>query len=246
MSLNLYYQQYLMIFLLCFMRNLSLVNFFYVTRQLAMTLKTILALVLAAMTYFFNPVILISWSHFWVLGLENMLLGFIISFLLSLPFYLMEMSGSLVDNYRGETVAATFSHSFIDRQSSFFNLLGISFLTYFITCNGLFLFIKIIFLSYRVLPLTQGLPSPIFGGIIAIFEHLMTWFALITFPATALTLLVDIIFAFSAVVVPNLNTFFLGFPLKSMAIILLYFFLIPTLFMYMMGYFKVIVGQLGF
>lgn len=245
MSYDIYYQQYFYVFLLGFIRNLSMVYFFYVTIKLAKTLKTVFALVLSCLTFNFTPLFLISWNQFLVYSITNALLGFIISLMLSLPFYLIEMNGSLVDNLRGETVASTISNSFIDHKSSFYNLLNIAFLTYFIGSNGLYLFVKILFLSYITFPLNGAFPNLLLSNATSIFNHLLLWFGIISFPAICISMLIDLIFAFSAVVVPNLNTFFLGFPVKSMGLLLLYFFLIPTLFYYMMKYFHTIVVHLG-
>jgi type III secretion protein T len=246
MSYDIYYQQIFYVFLLGFIRNLSMVYFFYITVKLAKTLKTVLALVLTCITYNFTPIFLMSWQQFLVYGLTNALLGFIISFMLSLPFYLIEMNGSMVDNLRGETVASTISNSFIDHKSSFYNLLNIAFLTYFICSNGMYLFLKIVFLSYHTFSLNLTLPKVLLVNSVGIINHVLVWFCIISFPAICISMLIDLIFAFSAVVVPNLNTFFLGFPIKSMGILLLYFCLIPTLFYYMMNYFHTIIVHLGF
>lgn len=240
-----FYKQYLIVFLLCFSRNYSLISFLSITRQFTTLIKTGLTLSLTVITFYMNPLFTCSNYEFIMLLMVNVVYGFCLAFLLSLPFHLIEMNGALVDNFRGETVGGSLSRSFVAKQSTMFNFLNMCFLVYFVTSNGIILFIKTLLLSYSVFPLNSFNLTGLLQYSIDIIKHVFTWFGIISFPSVMASLLVDVIFAFSAVVVPNLNTFFLGFPIKSMILILLYFIFTPTLFFYVTKYFHVIIRHLS-
>ena len=245
MDLNFFYNQYLELFLLTLLRSYAFVYFFYPTKQLPNTIRTGLALVLTCYTFYMNEPFISTMQKFILLMLSNVAVGFMVGYIISLPFYILQMFGSEVDSLRGETMGAIINNFFVPSQSSFYNFMNMCFLTYFISCNGLILMVKTLVLTYKMVPVFQLEFDGLIKHMIPMFEHLFTWFAILSFPAIMISLLIDMIFAFSAVVVPSLNTFYLGLPLKSMAILFMYMLFLPSILNYMMGYFQTVITFLG-
>ena len=208
-----------------------------------MMIKSSMALVLAMIMFLCLPKTIFGDISYLQI-LFNIVIGFLFGFLLSIPFYLIEMNGLLLDNLRNETAGAGLSNSIVRRKTSMYNFLNICFVTYFINSNGLLLLVKIIFQSFALYPITGGFPDLHLEPVVGLIKQLIIWFGISSFPIMMLSLMIDITFAFSAAVVPSLNVFFLAMPVKSMVLLFLYLLLLPALFTYMMNQFNFIIGQL--
>lgn len=226
------------------MRGLSYVNFFYITRKLFPLAKLSIALILTSVLFTFHgQVVYISIYMLFYYSLVNFMMGYVLAFMLSIPFYLLEMNGKLMDVIRGESIGeALTQRSFFNKSSSLYNFIIISFLTYFICCNGLLLMIKLLFTSFNLVQVYDFVSiTNLLTTIINIFKQLFVWFALISAPGILISIIVDVTFSFSAVAVPSLNVFSTAFPLKSLFIIFLYILFLPLLFDNIIRYFAYII-----
>ena len=154
------------------------------------------------------------------LMLKEVVLGFLLGILLSMPFWLFESVGALLDNQRGALIggqlnpslgpdATPIGHMF--KQLSIFLLmvtLGLGSLT------------QVIWDSYLIWPAALWFPAPTADGF-AVFLTLLgdtfTHMVLYAAPFIALLLIVEFAVALLSLYSPQLQVFVLSMPAKSLA-----------------------------
>ena len=101
-----------------------------------------------------NP--LIENTTFWLLImilLKELSIGVIIGFVFSLPIWMVENVGNLIDAQRGEELGAIINQSTKNPSSSLSKLLINGFYVYLLEANGLLLLLKSLWQSFRIFPL---------------------------------------------------------------------------------------------
>ncbi|MDN5391698.1 EscT/YscT/HrcT family type III secretion system export apparatus protein [Pseudomonas sp. FSL R10-0056] len=154
------------------------------------------------------------------LMLKEAMLGFLLGMLLSMPFWLFESVGALLDNQRGALIGGQLNPSLgadatpvghLFKQLSIFLLmvtLGLGSLT------------RVIWDSYLIWPPTLWLPTIAADGF-AVFLSLLgdtfTHLVLYAAPFIALLLLIEFAVALLSLYSPQLQVFVLSMPAKSLA-----------------------------
>ena len=152
--------------------------------------------------------------------LKEVVLGFLLGMLLSMPFWLFESVGALLDNQRGALIAGQLNpllgpdatpigHMF--KQLSIFLLIVIF---------GLGSLTQVIWDSYQIWPPTLWLPTLAEGGfdvfvdlLADTFSHLLLYAA----PFIALLLMIEFAVSLLSLYSPQLQVFVLSMPAKSLA-----------------------------
>ena len=173
--------------------------------------------------------------------LKEAVLGFLLGMLLSMPFWLFESVGALLDNQRGALIAGQLNpllgpdatpigHMF--KQLSIFLL---------IVTLGLGSLTQVIWDSYLIWPPTLWLPTlaedgfDVFLGLLGdTFTHMLLYAA----PFIALLLMIEFAISLLSLYSPQLQVFVLSMPAKSLAglgFLLLYLELLEALIVGRMG-----------
>ena len=172
-------------------------------------------------------------APFVLLLLKETVIGLLLGFMLSLPFRVPAMIGDFLDNQRGAGIAQLFNPGLGGQTGPLGVLFAQTHMTWFAVSGGLLLLYEFSYRSYAVLPLAQMLPDfgalgtaqfmALVGGLLGSLVKLAL---LLAAPAMIVMLVLELALGLMGRFAPQLNTFFLAMPLKSLAVasfLLVYF-----------------------
>ncbi len=151
--------------------------------------------------------------------MKETIIGVVFSFLIGLAFRVPAMVGDFIDNQRGTAISQTYNPALGDQSSELANLLSQFFITWFMTVGGMLTMSSVLFLSYKVMPITsfylnvQNFDMQLFLEIIAQYFKL---FIIMVAPFMLGMLLLEFGMGLMNRFANQLNVFFLAQPLKSL------------------------------
>ncbi|MCK5901797.1 MAG: type III secretion system export apparatus subunit SctT [Cocleimonas sp.] len=149
---------------------------------------------------------------------KEVLLGFLMGFMFSIPFWAVSAAGYFIDIQRGAMSAEQFSPAIADQTSSLGNLLALMSVTLLFASGGFLLLYEVLLLSYQSWPIDRFFPTFDLDSAVVFlrqFDLLMYTAALIAGPIVAIMYLIELGAAFIGRQVPQLNVFLLVMPIKS-------------------------------
>ena len=173
-----------------------------------------------------------------VVAVKEALVGFLIGFFASIPFWVAENVGNFIDNQRGATMGEVYSPlagAQVSTTGIFFTQI-VS--TIFFVGGAVLVFLAAIYGSYGIVPLFDGWPSlradaPVFA--LDTLDGMMRTTFIISAPVIILMFLATIGLGFVNRTAPQLNVFFLSMPIKSalgVAFLIIYLQYILDMLMY--------------
>ncbi len=166
------------------------------------------------------------------LFIKELTVGYFLSFLVGMPFWIIESVGNLIDVQRGEQFGATINPTTQNMDSTIGKLMAQSFITYFVQVNGLIFIIDILFKSFQVIKLDQFYPHIMHNPdiYIGLLRDYFYWGVVLTTPLMALMFFMDLTFGLLNSFLPKLNVTVLNMPLKSAVALFILNFYINSLF----------------
>lgn len=222
-------QAFLSLVFLFFARMLPILTQapFFGAKVLPHTTKMALAIALFAI---FMPSLLVSVkvapkfdAALIFLAMKEMVIGFVLGFLITIPFNIVQTAGIIIDHQRGGA-SLMINDPAVQNQSSpvgtFYNLVLIFI---FYTINGPFLFIDAIATSYEIIPPDQYF-NPILtekGSLywemtMSLMNKVMIMATQLSAPALIAILMTDLFLGIANRLAPQVQVTFLGLPLKSL------------------------------
>lgn len=172
-------------------------------------------LLLAKTTHFSTPL-------FSGLILKELLFGTILGFLASLPFYIAQMAGSLIDHQRGSSSLQVSDPTTQSQTGPIGILYNYILIALFFSLNGPFLFFNGLATSYELIPVDQWIsPTALsFHGTFwkemrNIAEKIFELSIQLSAPALIGILVTDLFLGIANRLAPQVQIVFLGMPLKS-------------------------------
>jgi len=171
-------------------------------------------------------------------ALKEAVIGVLIGFFASIPFWVAENIGNLIDNQRGATMGEVYSPLSGTQVST----TGIFFTqvvsTLFFVSGAVLLFLGAVYHSYVIWPVFADLPS--FANdaplqMLATLDGTLKTTVVISAPVVILMILATIGLGFVNRTAPQLNVFFLSMPIKSalgLAMLVIYLPYILDMLMY--------------
>jgi len=149
---------------------------------------------------------------------KEALVGFLIGFFASIPFWVAENVGNFIDNQRGATMGEVYSPlsgAQVSTTGIFFTQI-VS--TIFFVGGAVLVFLAAVYGSYRIVPMFGGWPglradAPVFA--LDTLDGMMRATVVISAPVIILMFLATIGLGFVNRTAPQLNVFFLSMPIKS-------------------------------
>lgn len=144
--------------------------------------------------------------------------GFVLGFLLAVPFWAFEAVGFLIDNQRGASIASTLNPLTGNDSSPLGILFNQAFIVFFLVSGGFLLILGLLYDSFRLWPVFQWTPTltpdtvPL---LLAQLDRLMTLCMLYAAPVVVAMFLAELGLALVSRFVPQLQVFFLAMPIKS-------------------------------
>jgi type III secretion protein T len=153
-----------------------------------------------------------------VIVIKEVILGFMMGFMFSIPFWAISAAGYFIDIQRGTMSAEQFAAIITDQTSPLGNILALMAVTLLFASGGFLLLYEVLLLSYQAWPIDSYFPKFHMDSAIVILRQLdllMYTAALIAGPIVAVMYLIEIGAALVARQVPQLNVFLLTMPIKS-------------------------------
>ena len=150
--------------------------------------------------------------------IKEIILGFIMGFMFSIPFWAVSAAGYFIDVQRGTMSAEQFVAVIADRTTPLGNLLTLMTVTLLFASGGFLLLYEVLLLSYQTWPINSFFPKLEMDSAVIILRQLdllMYSAALLAGPIVAIMYLIEIAAALIGRQVPQLNVFLLTMPIKS-------------------------------
>lgn len=181
--------------------------------------------IIIAMTMFLLPltylqVLNLEMNVITLLGviIKEGILGLLIGFIFSIPFWAVRASGFLIDMQRGAMSAMFFSQASGSMTSPFGNVFAQVSITLLFVSGGFLFLLDAIYLTYKIWPIDQFYPA--FSEETAKFllkqvDLLFYTAVLLGGPLVGIMLIVDIGSGLIGRYLPQLNIFLIAMPIKS-------------------------------
>jgi len=159
-----------------------------------------------------------------VLIFSNFCYGGLIGYLLSLPIWLIESCGNLIDLQRGEQMGAVLNQLTSTPASSIGKLMVKAFITYLVVNNGILFFFDSIMNSFTLVTPNQLFPvisAPQVSKYIGFFSSYLYWVVALVLPLLAVMFLIDAVLGLISSFLPQLNVTVISMPIKSASVLLI-------------------------
>jgi len=160
-------------------------------------------------------------------------IGFVLGFMLAIPFWAFEAVGFVIDNQRGASIASTLNPLTGNDSSPLGILFNQAFIVFFLISGGFLLVLGLLYDSFALWPVFQWVPTlradtvPL---LLAQLDRLMTLCMLYGAPVVIAMFLAELGLALVSRFVPQLQVFFLAMPIKSALALLVLIIYMATLF----------------
>ena len=176
-----------------------------------------------------------SFIQFATLSVKEVFVGFVMGYVLAIPFWAFEAVGFLIDNQRGASVASTLNPITGNDSSPLGLLFNQAFIVFFLISGGFMLMLTVVYQSFadwNVLTWFPTLRPETVPLLLDQLDRLVRIAMLLGAPAIVAMFLAEIALALVSRFVPQLQVFFLAMPIKcgiAMLVLMLY---MATLFDY--------------
>jgi type III secretion protein T len=149
---------------------------------------------------------------------KEVLIGFLLGFVISIPFWAIEGIGFIIDNQRGASMASIMNPMSGEQTSLYGSLLLQLAAIIFFTSGGFQAFLSVIFESYRIWPIQSFFPKP--DEAFALFfleqmDYLMELIILYAAPIVIAVFIAEFGLGLVNRFAQQLNVFSLSMPIKS-------------------------------
>jgi type III secretion protein T len=151
---------------------------------------------------------------------KEVLIGLLLGMVAGLPFWIMEMSGNIVDFIRQAPDAAVQNPEGSTQASITGTLFAIVVTLYFISAGGLTILADTIYKSYEIWPALSNFPLPSSDGsikIIGLLDFLIGSAVLIAAPLVTFIMMGFLVVVIIAKILPQLNVFTLSMAFRNFA-----------------------------
>lgn len=159
---------------------------------------------------------------------KEMFIGYILGFLVSIPFTIVQSAGIIIDHQRGGAALMVNDPTIQNQSSPLGTLFNYTMIFIFFTVNAPFLFIDAIMTSYDVIPPDQFFSgsffeqeNPFWQLQIGMLGQVMTIGVQLATPALLIMLMTDLFLGIANRLAPQVQITFLGMSLKSLLGLLL-------------------------
>lgn len=162
---------------------------------------------------------------------KEIFVGLILGFIMSIPFFIAQNAGILIDHQRGGASLMVNDPTMQTQSSPLGTLFNLVLIYLFFLIEGPFLILDIIAQSYAILPPDQFLNkafflpgSPVIQTITGILGKVMILSTQLAAPALIMILMTDFFLGIANRLAPQVQITFLGMPLKSLLALVVVFF----------------------
>jgi type III secretion protein T len=176
-----------------------------------------------------------------MLIVKEAFIGFVIGYLMAIPFWAFEAVGFLIDNQRGASIAATLNPLTGNDSSPLGILFNQAFIVFFFISGGFLLMLGVLFDSFRLWDVFTWYPNlrpETMSLLLEQLNRILRIALLLGSPIIVAMFLAEVGLALISRFVPQLQVFFMAMPIKSAIAMLVLMLYVGTLFEYGYGYIK--------
>lgn len=162
-------------------------------------------------------------AYFLVLVAKELVMGFFLGFLVSIPFIIIQTAGMIIDHQRGGASLMVNDPTIQNQSSPLGTMFNFVLIYVFFLIDGPFLFIDAINISYDMVPPDKMLnpaffaeTSPFRQQMLTVLSTTMRVSAQFAAPALLAILMTDVFLGIANRLAPQVQVTFLGLPLKSL------------------------------
>lgn len=199
---------------------------FFGTRNVPTTIRMMFGIALVAI--FLPQNLLLATGElsfdttFIFLLIKELLIGFVIGFFASIPFYIAQMAGGLIDHQRGSAALQVTDPTTQTQTGPIGQLYNYVLIALFFSLGGPFIFLDGVATSYQLIPVDGVFnptlftwKAPLAKTIINLFSTVMNLSIQLSAPALIGILLTDMFLGIANRLAPQVQIVFLGISLKS-------------------------------
>lgn len=154
--------------------------------------------------------------------IKELLIGTVLGFFAAVPFFIVQMAGSLIDHQRGSAALQVTDPTTQTQTGPIGSLYNYVLLVVFFSLNGPFIFLDGVANSYQLIPVDSLINGALFSWntslgkmIIKLFATVMSLSIQLSAPALIGILLTDMFLGIANRLAPQVQIVFLGMSLKS-------------------------------
>ena len=240
------FSRYLPAFLFILLRAGAVIGFLpffnssYIPAKFKIGLIVATAIILAPVVNF-N----VAKSEIPLVVLREMLFGIVIGLAARFLFLAVEMAGQLMSNAAGLSAASVFNPDIGQQSTEIGNLYGlITMLIFLITDvhhDLIYLFVK----SYEWLPGGQIAPEQLFKVVLSVCEKVFIIALKISAPVVLVMFLTNLLLGFIYKAVPQMNIFFVGYPVYLFVSLVVMLIGIPAFVSFVSGSFSTVKDEMA-
>lgn len=162
-----------------------------------------------------------------LLMIKEIFIGFLIGFMLNIPFTIVQSAGIIIDHQRGGASLMVNDPVIQNQSSPLGTLYNFMLILLFWLVDGPFLVLELISYSYEIIPPNEFFAANFFAPktpfyilMIDLFNHFMVLSIQLATPALLAILMTDVFLGIANRLAPQVQITFLGMPLKSLLALL--------------------------
>ena len=165
---------------------------------------------------------------------KEIIIGAILGYIFSFPFWVIQNVGNIIDMQRGEQFGAIVNQTTNTPSSSIGDLLLQGYLAYIVSINGVIFFFQMVFASFKLIGINVFFANNFifndYNVFIDFFAKYFYWVVVLVLPIIACMFLLDMVFGVIGSFVPAMNISVLSMPIKCVLALFLLTFYVDTLY----------------
>lgn len=160
---------------------------------------------------------------FTLLAFKELFIGFMLGFLVTVPFFIAQSTGILIDYLRGSSIMQAQDPTTQSQSSTIGNLFNYLLIVLFFQIDGPFIFFDAFIKSYKMIPATGFISSKFFGinipawkTSLSILHSIVSIAIQLAAPALVAILMTEMFLGIANRLAPQVQIAFLGMSLKSL------------------------------
>ena len=156
-------------------------------------------------------------------GFKELFMGFILGFLATIPFYMAQGAGSLIDYMRGASSLQIQDPTLRSQTSVIGVMFNYFLIVIFFNIGGPFYFLDAVFESFRIIPIDQMIPMsffnldlPFWKTILGLATRILAISIQLAAPCIVAILMAEMFLGIANRLAPQVQIVFLGMSLKSL------------------------------
>lgn len=159
-------------------------------------------------------------APFYLLLIKELVIGALMSLIVSLPLRIPELIGDVIDNQRGAAVTDSFNPTSGGQSSMLGQLLSLTIMVYFLTDGGLNVLVNLLANSFSLTPvgnvdMLHFGNQKLYDTMVDLFTNYLRLFAILALPVMVAMFMAEVSLAIASRFAQSMNVFSMAQPIKA-------------------------------